>query len=214
MAAKAAVRAARSSARQACVAPAELHQLLDSLSNNVLAHSALFHQEHQQQALQAEGMSVVSAAAVDQAPAVSQLQHHTSGKQQQHTSWHLNEQFHQRWCMTPTCMAPLQQQQQRSRFSDSSMHPASSREDSSKGSSTDSSSTSGPTASSDSSGNNSSTAGASAASAPADFLAAALLSMGSSSKAAQLTPAAITQQLDKHIVGQGVSDTAAAYTAT
>jgi hypothetical protein len=30
--------------------------------------------------------------------------------------------------------------------------------------------------------------------------------MGSSSKAAQLTPAAITQQLDKHIVGQAVSN--------
>uniref|UniRef100_A0A383WBI3 AAA+ ATPase domain-containing protein n=1 Tax=Tetradesmus obliquus TaxID=3088 RepID=A0A383WBI3_TETOB len=227
MAVKAAVRAARSSARQACVAPVELHQLLDSLSNDVLTRSAFFDHEQQQQALHAEGLTEVhataAAAAAAQAPAVSQLQHHTLSKQQQqqqqvqqqHTfstqqqqnSWYPHEQLKQRMYTTPTCMGPLQQQQH-SRFSESSMHSASSSQDSSKGSSTDSSSTSGPSASSGSS--SSSAAGASAASAPADFLAAALLAMGSSSKAAQLTPAAITQQLDKHIVGQAAAKRAVA----
>lgn len=69
----------------------------------------------------------------------------------------------------------------------------------------DSSSNGGGSGSSASRGSsNSSEASSSSAAPPADSLAAALLAIAKSSKVAHLTPAAITQQLDKHIVGQAV----------
>jgi uncharacterized membrane protein YgcG len=195
------------------VAPAELQQLLlDSLSSNAFSDSASDdHEQHQQheQALHADAMLAVHATTAAAAAAVHQaapqLQQHAYSKQQQQLPWHAQAQAKQQMHMTPSCMGLLQQQYlQHGRFGTNTIHSKpSSSEDGSKSSSKDSSSTSGPSAGSSSS----SSAGAAAASAPADFLAA-LLAVGSSSKAAQLTPAAITQQLDKHIVGQGVSGAA------
>lgn len=48
------------------------------------------------------------------------------------------------------------------------------------------------------------TASGSSAAAPTDSLAAALMALANSTKAAQLTPSAIMKQLDRHIVGQAV----------
>jgi hypothetical protein len=192
------------------VAPAELHQLLDSLSNSAL-NAAVFSQREQEElesphAAQMSSIhcAVPTTAAADQAPAVAQVQHLTLSNQQQKVSCFQQDQLKQRMRMASAYMAPWQQQHY-SRFSKNSMHASSSSDEGSSSGSKDSSSTSGPTPSS------SASSGASAASAPADFLAAALLAIGSSSKAAQLTPAAITRQLDKHIVGQAVSVCYAVY---
>jgi hypothetical protein len=191
------------------VAPAELQQLLDSLSNSAL-NAAVFSQRDQEElesphAAQMSSIhsAVPTTAAADQAPAVAQVQHSTLSNQQT-VSCFQQDQLKQRMRMASAYMPPWQQQHD-SRFSKNSMHASSSSDEGSSSGSKDSSSTAGPTSSS------SASSGASAASAPADFLAAALLAMGSSLKAAQLTPAAITQQLDKHIVGQAVSICYAVY---